>query len=155
MTPLVQRFQMPEGDPSTWDLVEECEAYELAREFAREWLVDRNPAMAMLRLGFEGDMLEADEAGSYLRRHRIVQDYILKFMADFRKSVGLTNDHLLALLHGEAVDRGYGATGGSRVRAILAMRDIFKEVEADLAASEKADEDNEEDTYSCVVILNK
>jgi hypothetical protein len=146
---------MPDGEPRDWDFVEECEAYELAREFAREWLVDRNAAMAVFRMGFIGEMIEADEVGTTLRRHRLVQDYIIKFMGDFRKEAGLTNDHLLALLHGEAVDRGYGSSGGSRVRAILAMREIFKELEADLKASEAVDgEDGAEDQYSCVVVLN-
>lgn len=112
------RFTMPPGSPDTWDAVQEIHAHWLAKEFAREWMVDHSNLESVRRLGFNGNRTVAINLGAALYGHAMVQAHIAEFTKDFQKTRDVDEETVLELLMLEAQARGVDCTQSGRVAAL-------------------------------------
>lgn len=138
-------YTMPSGDPKEWDVVEEALGHTLAREFAREYLVDWDLMMSMHRLGYYGE--DAAKKGKTLLKHMLVSQYLNEFIQDFGKQIGITPDNIIALLWAEANDRSFGSSSRSRITALKELRSIMmpEAKGKSMTRTEDGEEDGDED----------
>lgn len=126
MTANSQRYTMPPGDKAGWDVVEECQGYQLARDFSREWMVDNDPGTAVMRLGFTGSVKEAKRLGHMLYGHELVQAFICQETKNFQKKHNADEETILEMLMAEAHDKGWASSQMGRVRALATVLNHIK-----------------------------
>ena len=115
---LFKNYVMPTGEPADWDVVAEAHAHYLAREFAREYMVDWDPIHALHRLGCYDSDNECKNKAKALLKHPMVTGYVSEFMRDFGRKAEVTKESIIALLWLEANDRSWGASARSRISAL-------------------------------------
>lgn len=128
MTAIATRYTMPEGEITSWDVVQECAGHKLAKEFAREWTVDHDCATAVLRLGFTGGIREAGRLGKVIYAHSLTQAYICEFTKDIATRSEITEETVLELLMAEATDKGFGSSAPARVAALKTLKKHFDDL---------------------------
>lgn len=115
------RYTMPPGEITGWDVVQECQGYQLAKDFARQWLVDHDPGMSVVRLGFSGTHKEAQKLGHTIYGHHLTQSFIREETKNFAKKHKIDEPTILEMLMDEAKDKGFGSNQGARVRALSTL----------------------------------
>ena len=138
---LLNGYTMPPGLPEEWDCIDEVKGHYLAREFAREYLVDFDAAGALYRMGYMGDSAHAFT--KLLLKHPLVSLYQAEFMRDLSKQHKICDDSIVSLLWMEAQDRSFGSSGRSRIAALKELITLRQKLGISEAASSTEEEDEE------------
>lgn len=95
-TYILNKWDLPEGDPDSWDLEQETVAHTICEAFVGEFYHDMNAVAACRRLGCMGD--DVGEKADTILNHPLTQQYLRQNVQNFCRTNAVTKDSVLALL---------------------------------------------------------